>query len=71
MDNDSLAKKGNVVETSGYGDIYPRGLVIGYIDDVSIESHGLSSYAVLTPAVELTKLKIGRASCRERVYVLV
>lgn len=62
LDNDTEAKKRHVVETSGYGDIYPKGLVIGYIEEIKPETHGLSSYAVINPAVEFTKLK--------KVYVI-
>ena len=51
-----------MVETSGYGDIYPKGIVIGYIDEIKDESHGLSKYAVITPAVDFSKL--------QKVYVI-
>ncbi|MBQ2910701.1 MAG: rod shape-determining protein MreC [Clostridia bacterium] len=57
LDNETTAKYNDVVETSGYGDIYPKGLVIGYVDEVVPESHGLSTYATVRPAVELSQLK--------------
>lgn len=57
LDNETKVKKGDIIETSGYGDIYPKGLVIGYVDEVALESHGLSTYATVTPAVDFTQLK--------------
>ena len=57
LDNETKAKYNDIVETSGYGDIYPKGLVIGYVDQVIPETHGLSTYATIRPAVELTQLK--------------
>ena len=62
LDNDTESEVRDVVETSGYGDIYPKGIVIGYIDEIKDESHGLSKYAVITPAVDFSKL--------QKVYVI-
>ena len=57
LDNETKAKYNDIVETSGYGDIYPKGIVIGYVDQVVPESHGLSTYATIRPAVEINQLK--------------
>ena len=62
LDNDTESEVRDVGETSGYGDIYPKGIVIGYIDEIKDESHGLSKYAVITPAVDFSKL--------QKVYVI-
>ena len=57
LDNETTVKYNDIVETSGYGDIYPKGIVIGYVDEVVPESHGLSTYATIRPAVEINQLK--------------
>ena len=57
LDNETEVKKGDMIETSGYGDIYPKGIVIGYVDEVIPESHGLSTYATVTPSVDFAQLK--------------
>ena len=57
LDNETTVKYNDIVETSGYGDIYPKGIVIGYVDKVVPESHGLSTYATIRPAVEINQLK--------------
>jgi rod shape-determining protein MreC len=73
--------KGDKIVTSGFGGIYPKGLLIGETLDVINDEGGLLKYAILKPAVDFDKLeevlvivrsrepapKIGRASCRERV----
>ena len=46
-----------MVESSGYGGIFPKGLLIGSITEVLPESHGLSTYAKIQPAVDLDELK--------------
>lgn len=48
---------GDRVETSGFGQTYPRGIVIGEIVQTVVESHGLSQYAVIKPLVDFNALK--------------
>lgn len=47
---------GDHVVTSGLGDIYPSGLMVGKVESVVHDMSGLSRYAVITPEVDLTKL---------------
>ena len=47
---------GDTVVTSGSGGVYPSGLVIGRIDGIAVESSGLSPYAIVTPAAEISTL---------------
>ncbi|NCB04331.1 MAG: rod shape-determining protein MreC, partial [Clostridia bacterium] len=42
---------------SGYGGMYPKGLLIGRVLEFKPETHGISSYAVLEPVVPLDKLR--------------
>lgn len=48
---------GDPIETSGLGEVFPKGVLIGYIEEVVPESHGISDYAVIRPAVDLNDLK--------------
>ena len=48
--------QGDTVETSGFGGLFPKGILIGTVADVKLESHGASKYAILTPAVKLDEL---------------
>jgi rod shape-determining protein MreC len=40
------------VVTSGLGGVYPEGLVIGYVENVQMDSSGLFQYAELVPAAD-------------------
>lgn len=51
----SLAE-GDVVETSGMGGIYPKGIFIGTISKVEQDSKLMRTYAVLEPGVDFNKL---------------
>ena len=44
------------VITSGLGGVYPEGLVIGYVDNVQVDSSGLFQYAELVPAADFRML---------------
>lgn len=48
--------KYDTVETSGMGGLFPKGIVLGYVEDVKTEPHGISKYAVVSPAVNLEKV---------------
>ncbi|MEH7456727.1 rod shape-determining protein MreC [Bacillus sp. JJ1127] len=46
-------EKGQMVVTSGLGDIFPKGLVIGKIVDVQPDAYGLTQTAYVEPAADL------------------
>jgi rod shape-determining protein MreC len=48
---------GDRIETSGFGMTYPKGIVVGEITDLVVESHGVSQYAVIKPLVDFNSLK--------------
>jgi rod shape-determining protein MreC len=50
-------KAGDVVETSGLGGIYPKGITIGVIVEVFKEDNRLERYALLEPYANLNTLK--------------
>lgn len=57
LQNDADVVPGDLIETSGYGGLYPQGLLLGTVKEFLPESHGISSYAVIEPVVPLEELK--------------
>lgn len=53
LPEDSELISGDQVTTSGLGQIYPSGLLVGYIESIHTEANGLDRYAVVRPASEL------------------
>lgn len=47
---------GDLVQTSGLGDYYPSGLVIGTVEEVLVDDSGAASYAILVPSADLAAL---------------
>ncbi len=48
---------GDAVVTSGYGEIYPPGLYVGQVVEVTKDSYGLLKYAHVKPGVEFGRLE--------------
>ncbi|MCX7614150.1 MAG: rod shape-determining protein MreC [Clostridiales bacterium] len=53
---DSDIMEGDTVETSGLGGVFPKGIIIGTVQKILPEPHGISNYAVIKPAVNLNKI---------------
>ena len=47
---------GDLVVTSGLGEYYPSGLVIGSVEELQMDDSGASSYAIVVPAVDFDAL---------------
>lgn len=60
---DADIQPGDVIITSGFGGIYPKGLLIGEVKSVTNEEGGLLKYAEIQTAVDFNKL--------EEVFVIV
>jgi len=54
---DADIKEGDEVLTSGFSDVYPKGLMIGTILKIVKEPRGLSLSAIIKPAVDFTRLE--------------
>lgn len=48
--------EGDIVETSGLGEIYPRGIPIGKIKEIKISDTSNSQYATIVPVVDFSNL---------------
>ncbi len=54
LENDADLRVGDVILTNGGA--YPPDLIVGRVQEVRQETHGISSYAALKPAVDLSEL---------------
>lgn len=57
IDLDAEVKPGELVITSGFGEIYPKGLVVGKVEGVMSESRGLYKCARILPQVNFSQLE--------------
>lgn len=56
LSRDTQILVGDVIETSGVGELFPKGIVLGSVVEVRNESHGISKYAIIEPAVDLERV---------------
>lgn len=54
---DSEIKEGDVILTSGLGNIYPRGIRIGEVSSIEVDNVGIMKKAVVKPYVNFNKLE--------------
>lgn len=62
ISSDAVLTNGDQVITTGSGDSYPKGLILGYISDVGVDETGVAKYAVLDTAADFSAL--------EQVYII-
>ncbi len=48
--------QGDVIETSGIGGIYPKGIIIGTVKEIRSGESDLDKYAIIQPAVDLKRI---------------
>lgn len=48
--------EGDIVETSGLGEIYPKGIPIGRINEIKVDENSNSQYATIAPIVDFSNL---------------
>ena len=56
LERDTQVIKGDTVEISGLGGLFPKGIILGTVEDVKSETHGISKYAIVRPAVDLSRV---------------
>ncbi len=56
LKNDADVLEGDVIETSSVGERFPSGLIVGTVLRIEREKHGISSYAVVKPAVNIDNI---------------
>lgn len=57
LDAQSDIREGDRIVTSGYGSVYPRGLVIGYVTEIAPDLYSRTLTATVQPAAALTDLE--------------
>ena len=48
---------GDEIVTSGFSDIYPKGLLIGKVIKIGKEPAGISLYAIVKPAADFSRIE--------------
>lgn len=56
IESETAIATGGIVSTSGIGGVYPRDLIIGTVTEIKDNTHDISSYAVIKPGVDVSKL---------------
>lgn len=57
LPRDAQPISGDQIVTSGLGDTYPAGLLVGYVESIHTDANGLTRYAVVNPAADLNSLR--------------
>ena len=53
---DAIVKNNDQVVTTG-STVYPKGLILGYVEDAGFDETGVAKYAMLRPAADLEDLE--------------
>ena len=56
LPSDAVLRNNDQVVTTGSA-VYPKDLILGYIEDAGIAETGVAKYAILTPAVDFDTLE--------------
>ena len=57
LPKNTQAKPGDIISTSGMGEIFPKDLIIGTIETVETDSSGNYNYAVINPISDIAEVK--------------
>ena len=57
VDKDAEIEPGQTVITSGYGSVFPKGLLIGIVEEVKPDLNGLTQRATIKPSVDFRRLE--------------
>lgn len=58
LNKDVRLQRGEPVYTSGLGGVFPRGLLVGHLDDITLDDNGLHQSATVIPAANLSDLRV-------------
>lgn len=58
IDSAVNVNRGDIIETSGLGYLFPKGIRIGRVEEVMTDVNGLSQYAVIKTAVDFSRLSM-------------
>lgn len=56
ISSNSVVMVGDSIVTSGLGGVYPKGILIGKVKEVTTDVHGISQNATIEPAVNFEKI---------------
>lgn len=57
LDRTTAITPGGIILTSGIGGVYPKGLIIGTVTEISESKYELSDYAVIEPGAKIDELE--------------
>ncbi len=58
INKDVRLRRGDPVYTSGLGGIFPRGLLAGHLDEITLDETGLHQSATVIPAANISDLRV-------------
>ena len=56
LTEESDIQEGDRILSSGYGSVYPRGLIIGYVEKIETDENSRTKVAYITPAADLSDI---------------
>ena len=57
LPKNTKAKEGDIISTTGMGEIFPKDLIVGTIEKVETDSSGNYNYAIVKPISEIAEVK--------------
>lgn len=57
LPKNTKAKEGDIISTTGMGEIFPKDLIVGTIEMVETDSSGNYNYAIVKPVSEIAEVK--------------
>lgn len=57
LERTTAVSPGGIILTSGIGGIYPKGLIIGTVNEVCESEYDLSNYAVIEPGIDVKEIE--------------
>lgn len=54
LERTTVVSKGGIVQTSGAGEFFPQGILIGTVEDVQNSTYDISAYAIVEPGIDVS-----------------